>query len=429
MKKINLSKQVLVSVVGLFVFVVGVFLYSSCGESEKSTGARNTTGYYGNEHAPVHLIVLIPSEARYFSQEVKRVQDVLQMVLESYLKNDLIYIRTVPEPESDDQRVRYFKVLSESEHLSILISPFEGAQSKYMRQLSAELKIPYLFFSRDESSVCTEEVISPVLWNLGVTTSMYVEPYLAHLNQRFVKLASDLRFFFYVNENQVSSLSAQVFKKLIEELGFVFTGAVAVDERYDDLYTTIREIFGKTPDVLIGFTTPGGRHNFFPQSFKLGLNLEMGIALEYGIEEEELRLFGKNAEGTIVPVTYVADYVSSQNNVFKEQLESIAGEKTPTMASYKGFLLAKVLDMSFSKMKFEKEGRGEEAAEHFLSALESLDNSKILTPSGVVLLNAPVHGLIQPMHIAEFKDGFLRHSQYLGDVAQSRSELCGSSAR
>jgi hypothetical protein len=422
--KTNLSKRSIIAIVVVALVGTALLAYSSCNRPDEKVAYQNKAGHFGLESAPFHLIVLIPSEAKYFSKEIKRFQDVLQVILKPYLASNQVYIRTVPEPESVEQRNHYFEVLKGSDHQSILISPFEGVYSRYIRQLSAEVKIPHLFFSQEESSTCGEDGMSRYLWNLGVTTSMYVEPYLASLNQRFAKVASDVRFFFYVNEDEQAATRARLFKKLIEELGFEFAGAVSVDERYDDLYTTIRAIFGKVPDVTIGFMTARGRYNFFPQSSKLGLNLEMGISLEFGIEEEELRSFGKDAEGVIIPVTYVSDYISDQNDIFKQQLNAITGETSPTMASYKGFLVGKILDMVFSRKTPEELSASEDSNQHFISVLESLDKSKIMGPSGTVMINMPSHGLIQPMHIADFKEGVLHHSQYLGDITQSTRGLC-----
>jgi hypothetical protein len=425
MKKItNISKKGIIAGAVLAIFLIGIFSYSSCTGRDEESVDQGKTGHFGSERAPLHIIVLIPEEARYFSREIKRFQDVLQIVLAPYLANNQVYIRTVPEPATSEEKKRYFEVLKGGEHQSVLVSPFEGVTSASVRHDSAEAGIPYLFFSQEEDSICGEEGISPYLWNLGVTTSMYVEPYLASLNQKFAKVASDVKFFFYVNEDQQAADRARLFKRLIEELGFEFAGAVSVDERFEDLYTTIRAIFGKVPDVLIGFMTPRGRHNFFPQSSKLGLNLEMGISLEYGIEEEELRTFGKGAEGVILPVTYVSDYVSDQNELFKTQLESITGEASPTMASYKGFLVGKILDMVFGRENPEQLSLKKDRNKQFLSVLESLDQSKIMGPSGMVMINAPSHGLIQPMHMADFKDGTLQHTHYLGDITQSVRSLC-----
>lgn len=421
-------------IITLALLLLGIFVYFSFIGTDEGSIARNESGSYGSEEAPLQLVVLIPSEAKHYTKEIKRVQDVLQIVLASWIDKKLLYIRTVPEPESESQRQHYFKVLAESDYKTVLLSPFEGPSSRKVRQESADKKFPHVFFSQDDMSVCQNGELSPFLWNLGITTSMYIEPYLTTLNQRYMKTASEVKYFFYVNEDERTVEQSRLYKKLIEELGSEFAGAVSVDDRYDDLYTTIRAIFGKVPDVLISFMTPRGRAAFFPQAAKLGLVLEMGMALDFGVEEEELISFGRDAEGIIVPVTYVSDYVSHQNDIFKEQLSRIADEQKPTMASYKGFIAAKLLDMIFSRSEIltsakEKSVTHQEHAQNFSAAFEALDNSKILGPSGTILVHAAVHGLIQPLHIADFKGDHLKHFRYIGDVTKSSRNICLEDAR
>jgi ABC-type branched-subunit amino acid transport system substrate-binding protein len=425
MKKITFSRRSLLVTVSAVIFLVLAISYESCSSNDPESFEENRKGHYGKESAPLHVLLLVPSEARFYTNEIKRVQDVLRIILSAYLDRGEVYLRTVPEPESEEQRIRYFKVLGESVAETILIAPFEGAHTRYVRNLSIQNKIPFIFFSQENDSICDNGSISPYLWNFGITPSMYVESYLSFLNQRFGKVASELGFFFYVTENSLASSRAVIFKELIDELGFGFSGAVTVDDRQADLYTTIRAIFGKKPDILVGFMSPQGRQYFFPQAFKLGINLEMGLALEYGIEEEELREFADSYQEVIIPASYVADIDSDQNKIFKDQLSRLVKEDNPTMASYKGFILGKILDMMIPRvMKAKAEQESKSETNKWVKALESLDQSKIEGPSGMILLHTKVHGLIQPLHVAQFKDGLLHHQYVLGGVTLPVEGLC-----
>jgi hypothetical protein len=62
--------------------------------------------------------------------------------------------------------------------------------------------------------------------------------------------------------------------------------------------------------------------------------------------------------------------------------------------------------------------------EEISKAMISLDNVQYSGLSGLVSVDARTRGLIQPLHIGEYKDGSLKHVQYLGDVSLAPGELC-----
>lgn len=433
-KKSMAKKKIIISLSVLLIVLMLVF-YSFKDDSDKLV-SKNTKGYFGSDSAPIDLIILIPTEARYYSKEIKRFQEVLTTYLKEYIENNTIYIRTVPEPELEEERLRYFEVLKKSPKLNIIISPYEGSGTFAIREMLKQLALPYLFFSKDKTSVCEGSEVASNLWNLGVPFPYYLEPYLTSLNERYQKLASDMRYFFYVNDNEKILNTSKIYKSVVEDLGFIYSGAISVDERFEDLYSTIRLIFGKTPDILLTITSSSGRINFFPQSYKLGIPLEMAVALDYGVEEEELRSLGKNVDGVLLPVIYVNDFNSKKNEEFKNKLgiyqsadegmNTQLSELLPTSSSYKAFLISEILNITLSKMKpiDDTSKINSSSTIKFINLLHELDKFRIDGPSGHIMINSETRGLIQPLHLAEFKDGFLKHIKYIGDISISSKELC-----
>jgi len=455
MKK--LKPQILIPIIVVPFLLLFLFIYLS-SDSNK-TPDSNKVGHFGNESAQIHLIVSIPPEAKYYNEEVRRFQNALSLGLSEKVKEGLLFIRTIPEPQSEVDRNRFIEVLrgrdsNMSNKKFILLAPFEGEGTSLLRSMAHIHRIPFIFHSLSDTSICVDEAISPYLWNIGITPNMYAEPYLTYLNQKYGKLASDLNFFLYLNLQKETQSRAKYFDQLIKGLGFEVKGGLSVDDRQVDLYTTIRRTFEKKPDLFLGFMTPMGRASFFPQASKLGISLEMGFALDYGTEEEELRKFSDDVSGLVLPVSYVSDIENQDNVIFKNNLEknfpvmsfdSVKNEAKPknnindvTMASYRGFVLARILELlirssdagnkNFSSEDKEIDKILVEDNRHyvasFISALKDLDGSQLNTPSGPVMIYSDVQGLIQPLHVAEFKDGTLRHLQYLGDITLSPEGLC-----
>lgn len=455
MKK--LKPQIIIPIIVAPILLLSFFLYQDSDPSQ--TTNSNNVGRFGNGSAAIHLIVSIPPEAKYYNEEVRRFQNALSLELSDQIQSGLIFIRTIPEPQTEVDRNRFIEVLrgrdsSMSDKKFILLSPFEGEGTSLLRSMAHIYKIPFLFHSLSDTSICGDEGISPYLWNIGITPNMYVETYLTYLSQKYGKLASELNFFLYLNLQKETQNRAEYYDHLIKGLGFEVKGGLSVDDRQVDLYTTLRRIFEKKPDLFLGFMTPKGRAAFFPQASKLGISLEMGFALDYGTEEEELRMFSEDVGGLVLPVSYVADIENQENIKFKNDLEKafpvdpvVSEEKDDkiksseidiTMASYRGFVLARILDRLIETSNAgtkDYSSKGQEVDQilnednrpyvaSFIGALKELDGTQFDSPAGPFMLYSDVQGLIQALHVAEFKDGTLKHLQYLGDITLPPVGLC-----
>ncbi|HMO17647.1 MAG TPA: ABC transporter substrate-binding protein [Oligoflexia bacterium] len=421
----------------IFAFFYETGFFQKIGlKSDDDKQSKKVTS--GNLNAPVHLIVVIPElEAVNFKKDIKRFQDSLQLGLKDYIGQGKVYIQTLMAPFPDQENVSHFfnTILSRSNG-NILIAPFDGRHMGYLRQESHERGIPFLYFAHNENSRCINASISPFLWDLGVGPESYNELFLSYLGQRFGKLASDPGFYLYQNANAPEQERSRLLSELIEDLGFRQIGGVIVDEKLSDLYTTLRSVFQKKPDIFIASTTPPGRARFLPQAAKLGFNLEMGLAFEYGTEEEELRSNENAAEGFIVPVTYVHDIPGEKNKKFIIDLvsydSSYTSENPPTMANYRGYLIATLISLTLENKilsnfseKISEQGK---FSENFISSLRDLDSKIIEGPSGQFQVFEKIQGLIQPFHISEYKSGLLNHQKYLGDLSLPSSFKCQNSA-
>lgn len=293
-----------------------------------------------------------------------------------------------------------------------LLVVFEGLElDEEIRKSLHDKSLTTILYSSREGSTCVSGNQSPYLWNFGITTGMYAEGYLSYAYQRFGVLAKDLSFILYSNTEQNSHYEATYFKETAQGLGFKVLASVSVDEREADLYKVLREIVNFSPQVLLSTSSYKGTEPFIRQSYKLGFGFEMAILLSESVPEEILSDLGPVTNKIIKPSVYLDSYESEQMTSFKEKI------KLPITASYyKGYVLAETIARILSQFKNDTQPI------NFSRSLMALDGISINGPSGGVMIHSKARGLIQPLHLGEYKDGKFSYMQYLGDM--SPSEQC-----
>ena len=278
------------------------------------------------------------------------------------------------------------------------------------KSLINEKKIPTILFSADSNIVCSNGKKSNFIWNFGIASTSYTETFLSFINQKFSKLAQDLKIFLYVNDKPWLDQQADQLVTEIDALGLKVAGRMVVDERTEDIYSTVRQIYDYDPKVILGVVSRKGLRTFLPVAAKIGFTYEMGVAFTVGVFEEDLIDLGDVSRGVIIPTPYVSELKLSRD---KKKIES---ENDLTASGYQGDLVAGILE----KLLFRQSLGSSDMAKK----LEELDGVQYLGLSGLVTVDSKTHGLIQPLHVAEFRDGSLKHVQYLGDVSLAPDEIC-----
>lgn len=270
--------------------------------------------------------------------------------------------------------------------------------------------LPTILFSSEDSKTCISGNQSPYLWDFGISPSMYAESYLSYANQRYGQLAKELTFVVYSNMDSISENESAYFNKVIEGLGFGVLASVKVDSREDDLYKVLRGINNLSPKILLASTSNSGAVPYIQQSHKLGLSFEMALFLSERIPEEAIMQLGSSLDVFVKPSVYIDSYENEAMKVFRNAKEQI------TTSGYRGYLVAEVIDRIVTQFKGNKDSI------NFSRALLGLDGNRIDAPSGSVMIHSKARGLIQPLHVGEYKEGKINYLQYLGDM--SPSEQC-----
>jgi hypothetical protein len=306
------------------------------------------------------------------------------------------------------------ELLASSDNFSkgnLLIVPVGELLSEDLRISLHNKSFPTFFYSAESFLTCVTGNQSPYLWNLGITTSMYAEGYLSYAYQRYGVLAKDLSFIIYSNTTDLSSHEATYMKETAQGLGFKVLASVSVDDREADLYKVLREIISFSPQVLLSSASEEGLSPFLQQSYKLGFGFEMAMMLTESASEEVLSTLGPISNKFIKPSTYIDSYDSDEMKMFKSEVG-----RPVTSSYYKGYLMNEIIQRILFQFKKEDQFI------NFSRSMMALDGNAISGPSGAVMIHSKARGLIQPLHLGEYKDGVFTYLQYLGDM--SPSEHC-----
>ncbi len=292
----------------------------------------------------------------------------------------------------------------------LLIVPDGNAIDKVKLNALHGIGLTSILFSSEGKKTCVDGNQSPYLWDFGISPSMYSESYFSYANQRYGQLAKELTFLIYSNMDSVSEAESAHFGSVIDGLGFGVLATVKVDSREDDLYKVLRGINNLSPKILLATTSYQGTVPYIQQTHKLGLGFEMALFLSERIPEEVLMQYSSSLDSFIKPSVYLDSYESEMMKVFRNPKDPM------TAAGYRGYLVAEILDRIIFKFKNEKEPL------NFSRALLEMDGNRIDAPSGAIMIHSKARGLIQPLHVGEYKDGKMKYLQYLGDM--SPSEQC-----
>lgn len=296
---------------------------------------------------------------------------------------------------------------------ALLIIP-EGDEVSKETLISIDGKsLTTIMYSSVDKKTCIGGNQSPYLWNFGITPTMYAESYLSYANQRYGKLAKELTFIIYSNQDPISEAEATYIENVMDGLGFEVQASVKVDSREDDLYPVLRDIFKFSPRILLTNANKRGIVPFIKQSHKLGFGFEMAMFLTEGIPEESIANLDRELDTFIKPSVFINSFESDSMKAFQKERES-EGVLTPSF--YRGYLVSEVIDRLLLQFKNNQEPI------NFSRALLGLDGNRIDAPSGPVMFHSKARGLIQPLHLGQYKDGHLNYLQYLGDM--SPAEQC-----
>ncbi len=268
-------------------------------------------------------------------------------------------------------------------------------------------------FMSEPNRTCVGNTQSPYLWNFGITSSMYAESYFSYANQRYGQLAKELTFLIYSNMDHLSQYESKYLANVIEGLGLGVLANVSVDDREKDLYSILRKIISLSPKILFATTSREGIVPFVKQTHKLGLGFEMALFLSENMPEEAISSLGSDLDSFIKPSVYINTFSSDKMNLFKSKLQSA---EDYTASTYRGDLTGEIINILLAPTAKKTE------AINFSRALLSADGKRIDAPSGAIMIHSKARGLIQPLHLGEFKDGKYLYLQYLGDM--SPSEHC-----
>ncbi len=398
------SLLILLVCISLVVVYYGIHFFTTGSNRTADDGIFTKDTVFGSNNVKLRLKAIGLANSKISKNFTTALTEKTKLLLENQsLQLDIEFIG-LPESRNVPEIIAQIK---ESNLPTIIVFSPEVILTKDSHKHLIESQIPTFLFSSDAYAVCDGEILSHNIWNFGLPLKSFAETYLSFVNQKYGQLAKDLDIFIYVNDDKKLLEHSAEFEKVIKGLGLKVDGKLIVDERQDDLYTTVRQVFDYDPRIIVGIMGRRGLQKFLSISSRLSLTFDMGVSVIEGAFEEDLVDSGENSRAIIVPSAYV--YGASE----------LSGDYKITTSMYQGLLVGGFLE------KFFFRGLGDDVTfENINEKIETLDGVRYEGLSGLATFDSKTHGLIQPIHVGEFKEGRLNHVQYLGDVSLAANEMC-----
>ena len=302
---------------------------------------------------------------------------------------------------------------------ALLVGTASDDETRAVINAAEPQKVPFIYILNGPLKTCQPDnpgKVSNLVWGMGATPLMTVEPLLIFLSDKIRQPEADLKTYYFTSDDQKTKQLADYVVNTAESLDFRTLKFDTIDERIHDFYQYIRRIFDARPDLLVVATSVRNAATLIQQVGKLNVRAEMSIAVFDGLEEEKTRIWDKYADGIYTVDRYAHTVENAENSAMLSAWETLYGKTgtAPTAAAAAAYGSLMIAKSAFEKAQSTDPMR-------FEQAMSDLD---LRLPQGPVMVNSKNHLLSQPLYAVQIEQGKYRILEYLGDVSHPGLEDC-----
>lgn len=292
------------------------------------------------------------------------------------------------------------------------------------RVAETSLQVPTVVFFANDGPLrtCKTAVIDEVqsnLWQLGLTDSQTVEPFLIHLAERFKDPKKPFRFSFFSTDALWPRIHTDYLIDNVEALGFKLVFEQYLDRRITDFYEPLRRSLRIQGNVLFITVTPSLLSTLVEQSRKMLVQRDFTLALLWMMPEEALSRFGDRADGVVTASRFVPAFSPEMSEEARAIWTEDVVKELSTATRTSTYIATNLLHRALQHRDYES--RGKIDTERLTTVLSKVS---FPTPMGRTWFSKENHVLTQPLFGVRIEGGKYTDQKFLGDVEHPQLTRC-----